>query len=153
MKPKIVCLCGSSKWPGLHLKISMRETIDEGNIIIPMGCYGHADFPPGARRETHDGDLSSVIKQQLDKLHFRKIDLADEVLFITVGEFGQSTHNELVYAIDNNKHIRRLSFSLEEAEKANNEIGVFTDPVVMRKLNEEERIRRYNSGSTVGEMG
>jgi DNA (cytosine-5)-methyltransferase 1 len=43
----------------------MEETL-AGNIVIPMGLYGHADYPPGAKAATHDGDEATAVKQMLD---------------------------------------------------------------------------------------
>ena len=46
-KAKVVTLCGSSKWPDRHMEAMMNETL-AGNIVVPMGLYGHADLPPGS---------------------------------------------------------------------------------------------------------
>lgn len=105
-RPVVVCLCGSSRWPYAHLAVSMQETL-AGRIVIPMGCYGHADFPSGARQATSDGDESDTVKQMLDQLHFRKIDLADEIVVITVdGVIGNSTRREIAYAESLGKAVR-----------------------------------------------
>ena len=49
------------------------------------------------------------IKTQLDELHLRKIDIADEVLILNVGGYiGESTQNELNYAFITGKVIRFL---------------------------------------------
>jgi hypothetical protein len=49
------------------------------------------------------------IKADLDALHLRKIDLADEVLILNVGGYiGESTSRELDYAIRHNKVVRYL---------------------------------------------
>ena len=49
-RPKIVCLCGSTRFPDAH-HAAMNETL-AGNIVLAMGVYGHADFPPGAHALT-----------------------------------------------------------------------------------------------------
>lgn len=53
--------------------------------------------------------MSGPIKVMLDNLHLRKIDLADEVLFLNVGGYiGQSTQRELDYSREKHKVIRFL---------------------------------------------
>jgi len=45
----------------------------------------------------------------LDRLHLRKIDLADEILVINVGGYiGESTKSEIKYAKEHSKKIRYL---------------------------------------------
>ena len=102
----VVCLCGSSRWPELHHRVMMAETL-AGNIVIPMGLYGHADYPPGAKAATNDGDESTAVKQMLDRLHYQKIDLADEIIVVSEdGYFGSSTRREIAYAQAQGKRVR-----------------------------------------------
>ena len=50
------------------------------------------------------------LKPQLDELHLRKIDMADEVLILNVnGYIGESTSRELAYAQKQGKMIRFLN--------------------------------------------
>ena len=108
-EPKIVCLCGSSRYPELHMIVMMQETL-AGNIVIPMGLYGHADFPPGAKAATNDGDEATEVKQMLDRLHKSKIDLAHEILVINPnGYVGNSTLSEIEYAKAHGKGVRFYS--------------------------------------------
>lgn len=90
----------------------MRKMMEEtlaGRIVIPMGLYGHADFPAGAKAATNDGDESTAVKQMLDRLHFAKIDLADEILVMNVGGYiGSSTKREIAYAESAGKPVRYL---------------------------------------------
>ena len=84
----------------------MEETL-AGNIVIPMGLYVHADYPPGAKAATNDGDESTAVKQMLDRLHFAKIDLSDEIIVVSEdGYFGSSTRREIAYAQDQGKRVR-----------------------------------------------
>lgn len=113
-RPTIVCLCGSSKWPDIHMRAMMDETL-AGRIVIPMGLYGHADFPRGAKTATNDGDESTAVKQMLDTLHHRKIDAADEILVLTVGGYiGSSTKREIEYAEATGKKVRFLDCGGEQ---------------------------------------
>lgn len=102
----VVCLCGSSRWPELHHHVMMAETL-AGKIVIPMGLYGHADYPPGAKAVTNDGDESTAVKQMLYQLHYQKIDLADEIIVVSKdGYFGSSTRREIAYAQAQGKRVR-----------------------------------------------
>jgi hypothetical protein len=107
-RPRIVCLCGSSRFRREHEQAAMAETL-AGRIVVGMGLFGHDDHPAGARAITCDGDESTAVKQQLDWLHFRKIDLADEVLVLNVGGYiGSSTSREVCYAMAQGKGVRLL---------------------------------------------
>lgn len=86
----------------------MHEAL-QGNIVIPMSLYGHADWPEGAEFLTSDGDESTPEKQGLDELHFRKIDISDEVLVVDLGGYvGSSTEREVAYALDHGKRVRLM---------------------------------------------
>ena len=88
------------------MRAMMTETL-AGRIVIPMGLYGHTDFPTGARTATNDGDESTEVKQMLDRLHFAKINLADEILVVNVGGYiGSSTNREIAHAKASGKTIR-----------------------------------------------
>jgi len=99
-KPKIVCLCGSTKFKQEFLDANFRETM-KGNIVLSVGWFSHTDkkifFP------------TKEEKLMLDELHKRKIDLSDEVLILNVGGYiGESTKGELDYAKEHSKEIRFL---------------------------------------------
>lgn len=107
-RPKVVCLCGSTRFPQAFELVNMHESLC-GHIVISVGMCGHADRPTGARFLTSDGDESSPEKQALDQLHFRKIDLADEIVVINVGGYvGASTRREIAYAEKHGKAVRWL---------------------------------------------
>ena len=103
--PVIVCLCGSTRFEKAFQEANRRETLD-GKIVLSIGCNMRSE------RELFD-HLSesewSEIKTQLDELHLRKIDLADEVLILNVGGYiGESTQRELDYARAQGKVVRFL---------------------------------------------
>ena len=51
----------------------------------------------------------SKVKESLDELHLRKIDLADEVFILNVGGYiGDSTRSELDYARAQGKPVKFL---------------------------------------------
>lgn len=96
-KPTVVCLCGSTKFIDAFRDANRTETM-AGKIVVAPGVFAHAGDP-----------LTDDDKVRLDELHFRKIDLADEVLILNVGGYiGESTSRELGYAQKTGKHIRFL---------------------------------------------
>jgi hypothetical protein len=53
---------------------------------------------------------AAAIKDRLDCLHRRKIDLADEILVLNVdGQVGESTNREIEYARETGKPVRYLN--------------------------------------------
>lgn len=84
----VVTLCGSTKFKEKYLEVQRRYTLD-GWIVISVGCFGHADGE----------ELHGDVKQMLDTMHLRKIDMADRVHIINVGGYvGGSTGKEIWYA-------------------------------------------------------
>ena len=97
--PGIVCLCGSTRFKEAFQEANLKETL-EGKIVLSVGCFTHSDS---------ELQITEEIKIELDELHKRKIDLADEVLILNVnGYIGKSTQSELEYAKSKNKIIRFL---------------------------------------------
>ena len=88
-KYKVVTLCGSTRFKDEFLQAQKRLTL-EGNIVISVGLFGHS----GDNEVWTEGT-----KEMLDDMHFRKIDMADEIYVINVGGYiGSSTRNEIEYA-------------------------------------------------------
>lgn len=110
MVPKIVCLCGSTRFSKAFQDANLKETLD-GKIVLTIGCDFKSDdllFGTGEFQK-YSGDQLKALKRELDELHLRKIDLADEVFILNVGGYiGESTRRELDYAIAKNKIIRFL---------------------------------------------
>ncbi len=95
--PKIVCLCGSTRFKDEFMEQNKRLTLN-GYIVLSVGFFGHIDGMPIEEE-----------KQRVDELHLRKIDLADEVLILNVdGYIGESTRRELDYARTQGKPVRFL---------------------------------------------
>jgi hypothetical protein len=102
-RPTIVCLCGSTRFWRTFQQASLQETL-AGKIVLSIGAASGTD-------DEHFGNLSRYeydrVKEELDELHLRKIDLADEVLILNVGGYiGESTARELAYAESQDKLIR-----------------------------------------------
>ena len=70
-KPKVVCLCGSTRFKEAFEEVQAIETL-EGCIVLSVGMFGHR---VGL-------DMSGPVKAALDELHLRKIDMADEVFVV-----------------------------------------------------------------------
>lgn len=107
-RPRIVCLCGSTRFWRTFQEVGLAETL-AGNIVLSIGaarCADGDDVTFGGYVPASDYD---AVKQALDQLHLRKIDLADEVLILNVGGYvGSSTRSELAYAIAHGKPVRWL---------------------------------------------
>lgn len=105
MLPKIVCLCGSTRFSEAYQHANLTETL-AGNIVLTIGCDMRSDAAIFADKSTEELEQ---IKARLDELHLRKIDLADEILVLNVGGYvGQSTRREIDYATASGKLIRWL---------------------------------------------
>lgn len=96
---KIVTLCGSTRFKEQFLETQKRLTL-EGYIVISVGLFGHSG----------DDDVwKPGVKEMLDDMHLRKIDLADEIFVINVGGYiGESTRREISYAEKTDKTIKYL---------------------------------------------
>lgn len=96
---KIITLCGSTRFKEQFIEAQRRLTLD-GNIVISVGLFGHSGdeevWKPG-------------VKEMLDDMHLRKIDLADEIFVINVdGYVGESTRREIAYAKQMGKRVTYL---------------------------------------------
>jgi len=99
--PKIVCLCGSTRFMDMFHEAGWRLSL-EGYIVLTVGVCKHA--------EDHGGEaLGADVAARLDELHLHKIDLADWVVILNVdGYIGESTRRELEYAQSLGKHVTFL---------------------------------------------
>lgn len=96
---KVITLCGSTRFKDTFLEAQKRLTL-EGNIVISVGLFGHSG---------DDEVLTESIKQMLDDMYKRKIDMADEIFVVNVGGYiGDSTRSEIEYAKASGKTIRYL---------------------------------------------
>ena len=103
-RPKIVCLCGSTRFYETWQEVNFNETVG-GKIVLSVGFFPHAVDKAHA---THVG-ITPEQKIELDELHKRKIDISDEVLILNVdGYIGESTRSEIAYAIEHGKPVRYL---------------------------------------------
>lgn len=98
---KIITLCGSTKFKAEFLKAQKDLTL-AGNVVISVGLFGHAD-------DEYATVITPEVKEMLDDIHKRKIDLSDEIYVINKnGYIGESTRSEIEYAKLTGKTIRYL---------------------------------------------
>ena len=96
---KVITLCGSTRFKDEFLEAQKRLTL-EGNIVISVGLFGHSG---------DDEVWTEGVKDMLDRQHLAKIDLADEIFVINVGDYiGDSTRREIAYAEFKGKSITYL---------------------------------------------
>ncbi|MEU0100387.1 hypothetical protein [Streptomyces sp. NPDC006267] len=100
--PRIVAICGSTRFMAEMAEAELRETYAEprGNIVVKPGCDLKTPHPLWS-----DPVEAEALKVRLDELHRSKILLADEVL--VVGDYiGDSTRAEIAYARSLGKPVR-----------------------------------------------
>jgi len=73
--PKIVCLCGSTRFKDAFRRANEEETL-AGNIVLSVGMFPHSG----------DRQLTYQEKARVDWLYMRKIDLCDEVLVLYIDQ-------------------------------------------------------------------
>lgn len=123
-RPLVVCLCGSTRFCDEFREANLRLTL-EGVIVLSIGCDTKSDADLAAAGGL--GKDPERVKRELDELHRRKIDLADEVLIVSRdGYFGESTAREIAYAVEHGKPVR---FAEDAAHRRAWNAGLI--PVVM----------------------
>lgn len=110
-KPKIVCLCGSTRFERAFHAVNERETF-AGNIVLSCGVF----------KTTLDGRRLTIEEEDaLEEAHLSKVMMADEVIFINCGGYlGERAQFELKMAQEAGKAIRFLEPPQPQAE----EVGV-----------------------------
>ena len=103
---KVVTLCGSTRFKNEFMEAQKRLTL-EGNIVISVGLFGHSGDQE-VWENMDEGTLTKT-KEMLDDMHKRKIDMADSIYVINVGNYiGSSTRSEIEYAKAHGKEVRYL---------------------------------------------
>ena len=104
MRPKTVCLCGSTRFYDAFQLANYEETM-AGNVVLSVGFYPHAS------EQAHGESIGITPEQKeaLDWLHKYKIYLSDEVFVLNVGGYiGSSTASEIRFAEILGKPVRYL---------------------------------------------
>lgn len=100
-KMPVVTLCGSTKFKNEFIMVQKKLSM-KGYVVLTVGLFGHSG----------DGEVFTTegVKEMLDKVHLRKIDMSDEIFVINVdGYIGDSTKNEIRYAVKHGKKIKFLT--------------------------------------------
>ncbi len=100
--PKIVCLCGSTRFIETFAILAWELERDNGCIVLGLHYLPptYPDVMPDHMAEAEG------VAQKMDDLHKRKIDLADEIFVVNVGGYiGDSTKSEIMYAIGAGKPV------------------------------------------------
>lgn len=98
---KIICLCGSLRFKKLFAEIELKFVLSGWIVLTPCCMYVDA--------ERTDNFMEH--KEQFDLMHFKKIELADEIFVINKdGYIGESTQKELNHAKSLKKTINFLEF-------------------------------------------
>lgn len=96
---KVVTLCGSTRFKTQFKEIEAELTL-KGMAVFSL-CF----FEKSEGIEITDEQAALF-----GKIHFRKIDLSDEIFVMDVnGYIGESTKKEIEYASQNNKGVNYYS--------------------------------------------
>lgn len=102
---KIICLCGSTRFTD-EMLVKQWELTKMGHVVLSWCAV-----PDWYFKGPHVGDAEGV-KEVVDEVHKRKIDLADEVLVINIGGYiGESTRSEIEYALKIGKPVNFMEES------------------------------------------
>ncbi|MBE9581029.1 MAG: hypothetical protein IMF18_05360 [Proteobacteria bacterium] len=105
MKPKIITLCGSSRF--VDIMAVCAWILERDEQVITMGLhllpqwYATKEEIPDHLAE-HEG-----VADKLNELHLRKIDISSEIFVVNKNDYiGEDTLREIKYAQANKKDIR-----------------------------------------------
>lgn len=102
---KVICLCGSTRFTE-YMLIKQWELTKQGHVVLSWCALPGSYF--AGEDKTHIGDQEGV-KEIVDEVHKRKIDLADEVFVLNIGGYiGESTASEIAYAVAHDKPVHYL---------------------------------------------
>lgn len=88
--PEIVVICGSARFTNQWIAKELSLEL-EGKIFLTVARIDHS----GPKEEV----FGHAAAQLMDRVHKRKIDLADRVFVLNVGGYiGSSTRSEIAYA-------------------------------------------------------
>ena len=94
MEIKVITICGSMRYAKEMIKIAEELELKKGYAVIQ--CIYNID---GIKYEEIDISI-------LDKIHRKKIDISDAIYVVNIdGHIGNSTKNEIEYAINNGKEV------------------------------------------------
>lgn len=98
---KVITLCGSTKFKN-EFELANRYLTLKGNVVISLAFF----------EQSEGVEITKEQAEMLGEIHFRKIDISDEIFVIDVGGYiGSSTRKEIEYALNNGKLIKYFSDS------------------------------------------
>jgi hypothetical protein len=113
VKPLVVCFSGSTRFVDV-MAVKMWEMERDGDVVT-LGChllpdwYWSSDGPDVVPVQADHQAEAEGVADHMDKIHLRKIDMADELFVINVdGYIGDATRREIEYAKSLGKPVRYL---------------------------------------------
>ncbi len=112
-KPKIVCLCGSTRFTNEMLMLTWEYA--KMGVIALGWCVLPTNHETNGKEIDHHLAEKEGVAHILNELHLRKIDLSNEVLVVNKnGYIGEDTKREIEYAKFTGKPIRYLEVKNEQ---------------------------------------
>jgi hypothetical protein len=100
---RVIVMCGSSRF--FEVMAVCAWLIERDETAITMGLHSLPAWYPTAAGD-HLAEAEGCA-ERMDDLHLRKIDLADAVFVVDVGNYvGKSTRREINYAVAAGKDVR-----------------------------------------------
>ncbi|WP_408010292.1 hypothetical protein ACJROX_08375 [Pseudalkalibacillus sp. A8] len=105
---RVITLCGSTKFKKQFREAEASLTL-QGQIVISLVFF-----------EQSEGiEIKEEQERLFKEIHFRKIDMADEIFVIDVdGYIGSSTSKEIEYALKTKKTVRYYSKGLDISKQS-----------------------------------
>ena len=103
-KPKVIVICGSSKFVEIMAVCAWLIERDEQAIVMSLHLLPswYSKEPIPHHLAEHEG-----VAQAMDTLHLYKIDKSHEIFVVNYQDYiGDSTRKEIEYADKKGKHIR-----------------------------------------------
>lgn len=102
-KPTIIALLGSSRFCGemaiMAWEFEKRGVIALGLHLLPEYYCREKGMVPDEDGNIHHIGEQEGVEEQMDALHFKKIEMADSVYVVNIDEYiGKSTQREIEYA-------------------------------------------------------
>jgi len=107
---RVICLCGSVRFQQQFQEIAEALSLEGYIVLGPTIFNRHADFHTG-------GPEMYALKDRLDALHFKKIELSDSVFVVDIdGYIGESTSREVFFARQLGKTVRYWSREKQDGQ-------------------------------------
>jgi len=126
MKPKVITICGSSRFCDIMAVCGWVLERDEKAIVMGLHLLPNWYFVQGSEVYSHLAEFENCA-DAMDDLHLKKIEMSDEIFVVNYGGYvGKSTNNEIKHAEKLGKKVRyftddgvgeAVKFKLNDAEK------------------------------------